>query len=226
MRNKGYLKNDGQNGEIMLEASFVLVSVIIILMVMLSLSFMFYQMALTNSVANELATYIAENYKFDCNIRVDAPLNTELITKTAYEDSKMRMYRTTFGLSKIEDDHSDRITYYAKERINLATLGINPGDVNVSCKLISHVAGRSYVEVTVAQETDFFLSGILDMVGISEESTLFSSVAYAECLDLTAYTSTVSFADYVFGEFKFGNDLVKIGSNIVKIMKSLQELTS
>ena len=53
-----------ENGEIMLESSIVLVFVLLLLMALLSITFMFYQQAMLNTVAAEIAADVAKNLKY------------------------------------------------------------------------------------------------------------------------------------------------------------------
>lgn len=190
---RGFLKDiKKQNGEVMLEASIILVSVIILLMVMLSLSFMFYQEAMMTSVANEIAADIAKNYKLPT---LDIGDNEPKIG----DIESVKMYRLSFGVNKLENLHEERAEDYAEWRIKLATLGLNPGDVDVKCEIIRSGIGRAYAKVTVKQTTDFFLSGILDYTGITEKNTAFGATAYAECNDFMGYTSLINFTRYLTG---------------------------
>ena len=60
--NKAQMKEE--RGEIMLEASIIFVPILILLFVLLSLCFFYYQTAMMDSVANEVAADVAQNYKF------------------------------------------------------------------------------------------------------------------------------------------------------------------
>lgn len=182
-------EEQNQNGEVMLEASFILVSVILLLMALLSLSFFFYQEAMMTSVANEIAADVAKNYKFTKVEVGKSDITIDDITS-------VKMFRMNFGKKGIKDDHNDRAKTYAEWRIGLATMGINAGDINVDCEITGSAIGRSYVKITVSQKTDFFLSGILDLMGITEEESNFGGTAYAECVDLMGYTSMVNFTEY------------------------------
>lgn len=192
-----------QRGEIMLEASFILVSVIILLMIMMSLAFLFYQKAMMTSVANEIAADVAKNYKFTDNFDMGR-------NEISINDVKnTRMFRMSFGMKKLERAHQDRSQKYAVWRIGLATLGLNSGEVQTTCDIKMSGIGRAYVEVKVSQKTEFFLSGILEMYNIADKETLFESTAYAECMDPMAYSSTVNFLNYfsnVFEPFNFIGD--------------------
>ncbi len=178
-----------QHGEVMLESSFILVSVIILLMALLSISFMFYQEAMMTSVATEIATDVAKNYKF-----TDMEIGESTISLD--DANSASMFRMNFGQGSLEDKHEDRAETYADWRIGAATVGLNPGDIDVTCDIINSGIGRAYVKVTVSQESDFFLSSILELAQIADEDTMFSATAYAECDDLMGYTSMINFTEY------------------------------
>ena len=178
-----------QQGEVMLEASFILVSVLLLLMALFSLSFLFYQEAMMTSVANEIASDVAKNYKF-------ADIEVGQSNITLDDTISVKMYRMSLGKRSMENAHRDRADAYVEWRIGLATLGINAEEVDVTCDIESSGIGRAYVKVTVSQKSDFFLSDVLEFLGIADENTTFQSTAYAECVDLMAYTSMVNFTKY------------------------------
>lgn len=204
-----------ENGEVMLEAAIILVPILILLMALLSLSFFFYQEAMMNSVANEIAAEVAKNYKF-----TDLKMGTKDIELD--DITEVKMFRMSFSKNKMEKEHQKRAEEYAKWRVNLATLGLNPGEVEVECKVTSSGIGRAYVKVTVSQKTDFFLSGILELTGITEKDTLFGATAYAECVDFMGYTSMVNFTEY--GSRKLGDAGKSIGNLYNNVKDFIQKL--
>lgn len=183
---------ENQRGEVMLESSFILVSVIILLMALLSISFMFYQEAMMTSVANEIAADVAKNYKFT-EVEVGENISLDIYDD---EDKRVKMFRMNFGKGSLERAHEDRAEDYAEWRIGAATLGLDSEDIEVDCEVTSSGIGRAYVKVTVSQKSTFFLSEILGMVGIMDEDSMFSSTVYAECVDMMGYTSMVNFTEY------------------------------
>lgn len=191
-----------QRGEIMLEASIILVSVLLLLLALLSISFFFYQESLMNTVANEIASDVARNLKYTETLKVGA---TEI---TPDDVMDTHMFRMSFGQSTVAADQAQRGKEYAQWRVPQASLGLNPGELDVDCQVEYTGIGRAYVKVTVSQRTDFFLGGVLDLLGVTEERELFSATAYAECMDLMAYTSMVNFTMYageVLDESGFGS---------------------
>lgn len=178
-----------ERGEIMLEAVIIIVPVLILLFVLLSLSFFFYQEAMIHTMATEIAENIAKNYKF-----TDLPMESQSLRLGDVNNTKM--FRMTFEQKNVNDAHQGRANGYVQDRASFTGMGLHPQSANVSCEIHSTGIGRAYVKVTVSQKTDFFLSGILEMTGVADEETLFSSTVYAECTDFTAYTSLMNFDVY------------------------------
>lgn len=179
-----------QQGEIMLEAAVIIVPVLLLLFALMSLSFFFYQESLMNTVATEVASDMARNLKYtDLDVGENV-IDLENIKNTS-------MFRMSFGKNQVAEAQAKRGEEYAKWRVPLSSLGLNPGELEVDCEVVYTGIGRAYVRATVSQRTDFFLSGVLDLLGVTEERELFSSTAYAECLDPMAYTSMVNFTEYV-----------------------------
>lgn len=214
MRKEITKKIEEERGEVMLESSFILVSVIILLLALLSISFMFYQQSMMNSVANEIAADIAKNYKF-------ADLDMGSNTLTLNDVNETGMFRMSFGMNGLENSHESRAEDYANWRISFTSLGLNPQNINVDCEITRSGIGRAYVKVTVSQKTDFFLSGILDMTGVASKESLFSSTAYAECVDLMGYTSMVNFTEYASNKLSI---FESIGNFYVSVKNFVQTL--
>lgn len=207
-------KVKSQRGEVMLEATFIFVPVLLLLFMLLGISFMFYQQAMITSVADEVASDVAKNLKY-----TELDIGEDVISPSDSENTAM--YRTTFGKSSLESAHEERAKSYVKWRIGMATLGIDALDPEVECDIKSSEIGRAYVTVTVSQTSDFFMSGILDFIGITDEQTSFSATAYAECIDLTGYTSIVNFTQYAANKLSPANPIGEIYENIKFIINKL-----
>ena len=207
-------EKDNQRGEVMLESSFILVSVIILLMALLSISFMFYQEAMMTSVANEIAADVAKNYKF-------TEMDIGDSTITLDDANSVKMFRMSFGKNSLERAHENRAEDYAEWRIGAATLGLDSEDIEVDCEVTSSGIGRAYVKVTVSQKSTFFLSEILGMVGIMDENSMFSSTAYAECVDLMGYTSMVNFTEYGSRKLSIFNSIGGLYNSVKEFAQEL-----
>ena len=203
-----------QQGEVMIEASIILVSLLLLLMALLSISFMFYQQAMMNSVATEIASDVAKNYKYTDLAMGDNELTVD-------DAETIRMFRMNFGANKIEHLQEIRAEEYAAWRLPLTSLGFNPENIIVKCEITGSGIGRAYVKVTVSQKTDFFLSDILSLLEISEKKSMFSATAYAECVDLTAYTSMVNFTEYASKKLSLFNSVGNLYGSVKNLVGKL-----
>ena len=181
-----------ENGEIMIEASIILVPTLILIMCMISLSFLFYEQALINTIATEIAVDVAKNYKYSDR----AVMGNNTLTEEEMENGKL--FSSTFAIWGIEDEYEELGKAYAQRRIAAATLGISSSDLDVSCDIKPTALGRSYVKVVVSHKSNFFLNEIWSLIGEHGVDNVdrFSGVAYAECVDLIGYTSVINFTDY------------------------------
>lgn len=186
---KAYFHKD--NGEVMLESTIIMVFTLLILIAMLSVGFLFYQQAMINTVATDLASDIATSYKL-----TNQDIGNSEVNSNALNDVKL--YRTSVSMFSMKALHKQRAEEYLPERIQMSTLGISDKepvleDFNIT---IDNV-GRMHVDVTISMECDILFSGALKYFGIIKDTPKFSASARAECLDITAYASHVKFLDYV-----------------------------
>ncbi len=215
MQNSNKERIAEERGEIMLEASIILVAVLILLIALLSITFMFYQQAVMTSVATEIAEDIAKNLKF-----TDLEIGTSTLTASDYENTQM--FRTNFGQSALQKAKEALADTYSVKRLALASFGLNEGDFETQVDLKVSGIGRMYAVVTVSQPSEFFLSGVLEMLGIADQETMFAATAYAECTDLIGYSSVVNFTDYATQKLavfeSFGDFYVSVKNFIQTLM--------
>ena len=207
-------KIQDERGEVMLESAIVIVPVLILLMALLSISFMFYQQSVINSVANEIAADIAKNYKF-----TELDMGSNSVTLSDVNNTNM--FRMSFGQNNARHSHQDRAEDYVLWRAPLTSLGLHPHSADVECVIKRSGIGRAYVKVTVSQKSDFFLSGVLDMAGVADEDTLFTSTAYAECLDFMSYTSMVNFTEYASNRLSVFNSIGGFYDSVKNLVQKL-----
>lgn len=221
MRRKIAEAREDQRGEVMLESAIIMVAVLILLFVLLGLSFMLYQQSLLNTVASEIAADLGKNYKFST-----LPVGS---TAISIDDvKKAPKYRTLNGIlydkSQKHDDDIHRADVYADWRINLSSLGFDDDEIQISYFSWQPTGvGRMCIQIEVSQETDFFLSGILDFAGITDEHTLFSASAYAEVSDLSAYTSMVNFTEYASGKLSLFDSIGGFYDSLKGLIEKLIE---
>lgn len=201
----------------MIEAAIIFVPVLILVMCLLSLGFFFYQTAIVNSAAAEIADTVAENIKF-----TELDVNEETLTLSDFQT--LRMFRSNFGSIGVGKAQKDNAKEYADWRIPLSSLGFGDQNPDVEFSLTMSGPGRYYVEVKVSLETDIFLGGILRYSGILDENNIYSAVAYAECVDLTAYTSMINFVEHSTKALNFLDPVGRAYGNIKDLYDGISDL--
>lgn len=213
-------KKEDQRGEVMLEAAIIMVPIILLLMGLLSISFMFYEQSVLTCMTTEIAADVARTYKF-------ADLDLQKSTLNATDLKNAGLFRMNFGMKGIADKKDAKAEAYSKWRIAVTSLGLKAKNPSVMCTVADTGIGRGVVKVVVTRRTEFFLSGTLEEWGLlGKDGMLFQSTAYAECNDLMGYTSTVNFVYYTSKvldeQFSFVGDLY---NSVQKLGKSLTKLT-
>lgn len=214
MRGRITEKQNNQRGEVMLEAAMIMVPILIMLMVLLSLSFLFYQQTMMATVASEIAADLGKNFKFTDQAVGDNTLSVS-------DATDLNMYRTTLGKGKVEDKKVAAAETYVKWRVGLSSFGLNPGEPEVECKIDGTGIGRAVVKVTVSQKTDFFLSDLMEYAGVSKEKMTFSATAYAECSDLMSYTSMINFTEFFSDRFSMFNSVGNLYGSVKDLVINL-----
>lgn len=212
----GIAKNE--SGEVMLESTIILFSVLILVMAMLSLCFLYYQEAMMESIAEEIAADVARNFKYAGETR---PIGSNTVT---LDDLKAEpMYRMTFGFSKIANKHKDRVNAYLPRRLSITSLGFHSKAPEADCVVRLSSIGRAYVTVRVEQKTDFFLSGVLKYLDIWNDGDTFGATATAECVDISGYTSSVNFLEFLCnGPLKDAEGIARIYDDVVAIIRIIK----
>lgn len=213
--------DDSQNGEIMLEAAMIMVPILVLVMCLLSLSFLFYEQALTTTIATEIAADIAKNYKY--SKRDNNEMGSGTLSLEDIENGKL--FSSSFAIGKIEKEYTILANNYAQKRIEAATLGFHTSDLNVECDIKRTGLGRAYVKVSVSRDTDFFLSDIWNFgsQGTTANITGFGGTAYAECVDLIGYASMINFTDYWTSVLTDKIEVLGAADKLIDSIKSLIE---
>ncbi|NLT19051.1 MAG: hypothetical protein GXY10_06595 [Clostridiales bacterium] len=210
------LMND-DGGEVMIESTIVIVITISLMLVMISLGFLFYQQAMIKTVANEIASGIASDYKYS---ERSGSYHVSDISYT--QINGLRRYRTTFLVNDMKSEYDSIAASYVIDRVALTNLGLNSSDPQIESLDIKMInLGRMRVDVVVSMESDFLFSGLLKSLDIIDETPTFTGSASAECMDLTSYASTVNFQRYIVNKFAGEGS---IGDSIVDIYYSVSNL--
>ena len=207
--------SDRQSGEIMLEASFILVIVIILMLAILSIGFLIYEKVMLVSAANDLAATIAENYKF---------VGMELGEREIGVDdvAAEKMYRLWFAVPSMESRYKIHADEYAENTVSKLSLGVGGGEPTIDeCDIQVDGFGRAHVIVKISAEREIFLGGVLESLGIADRETLFSAQATADCVDITGYAGVVKFASFVCD-----NPIMKPLNSIASAINNLKDTIS
>jgi len=212
-----FANDDG--GEIMIESTIVIFITISLMLIMISLGFLFYQQAMIKTVANEIASGIASSYKY-------SERNDDYhVSDISYEAIiGLKKYRTTFNINQFKSDYDVIASSYVVDRVALTNLGLNSSDPQIESLMFSvNNVGRLRVDVVVSLESDFLFSGLLKSLDIIDETPTFKGSASAECMDLTSYTGTVNFQRYLVDKFAGEGSLLQNVADIINSMKSIYD---
>ena len=179
---KKILRDEG--GEIMLESSIIFIMTIILLIGMISVGFVFYQQAMMNTIASEIASDIASDYK---------------ITDSDNQ-SEIKLFRTSIAVGSMEKIHKQNAENMLPDMVKIRTLGLT-GDSSIdNFDIKVDNIGRLHVEVTVSLKAKVLFDQVLKYLGIIDDTLTFSATGRAECLDLSAYAGHVHFSQYLSSE--------------------------
>ncbi len=206
-----------EHGEIMLESTIVMVITLFVLMAMISVGFLFYQQAMINTVASDLATDIASMYKYsERNYSDETEMSNAL--------KKVVLYRSSLGVTGIKSVHQNRANKELPLKIVRTTLGLTEKEPHVeSLEVKVDNVGRMHIEVTVSMECAILFGGALEYFGITDATPVFRASASAECIDITNYASYVHFVNYASG--KVGDNTNNAISSIIGIFKDADSIT-
>ncbi|MDD4095862.1 MAG: hypothetical protein PHP22_06440 [Oscillospiraceae bacterium] len=207
------IKND-DGGEVMIESTIIIFITISVMLVMISLGFLFYQQAMIKTIANEIAEGIASSYKYSAR---STDFHVSQISST--DVNELHKYRSTLNYGQLESDYELIASEYVKDRVALTNLGLNSSDPEINLDFKPSNVARIRVEVVVSLESDFLFSGLLESLDIIDSTPTFEAGATAECIDLTSLTGTVNFQRYLYS--KLGGGVVDDIATIITDAKEI-----
>ena len=194
---KNILTDD--NAEIMLESTIVIIITLFVLIAMISLGFLFYQQAMLNTVASEIAKDLGTSYKL-----AGTDIGSDVTNPSLYHN--LRFFRTTaLRVGDMKKDQKKNADDYLPGRVKLSSLGIYDKQPWIdNFDIIIDNVGRLHVEITVKMECSFLFDGALKYFGIIKQQPTFSATARAECIDITSYASYINFVRYLGNDVDYG----------------------
>ncbi len=176
-------KSADESGTIMLEATFCMVVCIIVMALLLSVGFYFYQLVMVHVVTNETAEYLAVTYKFS-SLEDSAEL-------TADDIAGVGMYRYWFSREdSLNDAAAAKGTNYANSRLSKTTLALSNTTPTVTVTSVDDDIGRKHYEVTVTQTYTFLMGDLLELIGLTGTQQM-SATAYVCGVDVSHYINSV-----------------------------------
>lgn len=180
--------NESENGEIMIESILVMIPTLFVVLFLLSLGFLLYQQCNVQYVADDLANRVAGSYSF-----LDSDFETGTITIDDLEDRGR--YRYCFGnKEKYDADSRKEAKSYGTKLLDKTSYGEKKSTEQISVTVETDSFARRHATVTVIGEYKIPFGEGLEVFGISS-TRKFEATSVAECVDLSDYLSTVTYAD-------------------------------
>lgn len=200
---------DNRDGAIMIESLIVVtMTVFLLFFVLASFSTMFQRFNI-QIIANETAGRLAQTYEYA--LKSDS-ISGNISLEDAANVDPFRYFKTEELLSATRRKSSE----YATGRLKKTTFTRNVSEPVVSVDVIPDSLGRRHLEVKIKGSYNVPFSDILGYFGFSEIND-YTTVAYAECVDLSNYIHTVGYVDnWTSGEI--------LGSKLVGMINGVLEL--
>jgi len=203
-----------ERGAVMLEATWCVLAVLLICMLLISLGFLMYQHTVVQIVANEIAQEVSQTYKYKT-----APDSSNV---TASHVSSVGLCRYLFR-EKFDSAGERKFKTLVQSRLPQSSLARKEGAMTVDVKRVADDSGRYHLEISVEQRYGFLMGDILSRMGLSDAKTVKSTV-YVAGTDMLYYTNMIrnwSNMYNMIGETKIGGTL----SSCISIINSMIGLT-
>ena len=208
------IRDDESGSAIMLEGVFGVTVCMIVLIFLLSFGFFLYQREVVSIVANQVAEEVAQSYKF-----------RDVKDATALSDSDVKNlghYRYLFSnASSLHSKNETKAQVLANSRLPETSLAkANGGGAKVEIERVTSDIGRCHYEITVSQKYTFLLGGALELIGLSENQMLESTV-YVEGVDISHYVNMVKLTSWGMDELGGAFPLLKLVNTTIGLMSTV-----
>lgn len=187
-------------GDLMVEAMIVVVIAVFVLFTILEMSFFLYQQVNTVITANDVATRMAQTYRF-----VDSDYLIGFVTPEEITSVSQYRYLSSSASAEFLSSAQQKSAILAEYRLAKTSLLAKKGVSDTQVKLVRDTMGRRHLEVTVTATYEVPLLAFLRYFkldsAISDDGTYtMSTTAYADCPDMIDYISTINFAKTAMGD--------------------------
>lgn len=197
----------------MLESLMVYTVTLLLLFLILAVFILLYQEWNVHTIANESVTRVAQTYKLQ-----DA--NTSTGETTPEDVADIPMYRYMTGGSSYEAAAKRRLRTYTRERLRQTTFAKEAAAPSIAAKVESDALARRHLELEITCYYRIPFGDALELIGMHNYITC-NATAYAQCLDLGDYMTTVQYIDNHAG---FDTITGSVGSAIDSILGYIDTL--
>ncbi len=193
-------KRKSERGEVMLESLIVYSITIFLLFFILAIFSVLFQRWNIHTVANESVTRVAQTYKF-----IEADADTGYISEDKV--TEVRPYRYIWNKEELENSASDKIKDYAKNRLSRTTYTKNVVEPSFEILVEKDALARRHLAVKITGEYSVPFGQALSYFGF-ESTTKYEVTAYADCVDISDYLTTIDFVESRVNSSDFGSETV------------------
>lgn len=212
--------NKNNRGQVVIESMLVYVVTLALLFLILALMCALYQRFNVDTVANDTAEKIAQNFRVSPeNINEQGIQNS-----SSYDDPEDYRYLVNSKYSDILENSKDFGNDFAIHRLMRSSFGntIDTAKTDVEVNVVADGIGKRHVEVCISGKYNIPFAEIFDYFNL-DGFTEYKVYGYAECLDLLEFLNEVKFiknvSDMVVDDLgSFGNAASSIIEAIGKVV--------
>lgn len=203
----------GEKGELTIEASIVVVLVMLVVYLLFGIAFLFYQHFSIVEIANDTATRIARVYPI---------LNAEPANTTIEKDDILsrKYYRYIFSNGDHETVNETKGDNLAKSLLNNITMLKKVDDPVIDTDIRHDAYAVRHVEVKVSATYRMPGNAIFKFFGLPETMTL-SGVGRARCMDPIDYINSVDSIKHGIEKLEEGSTILNTYTNLVSFINKV-----
>lgn len=190
-------KVKSENGETVVEATFIVPIVIMIIFIMMYLGFILYQQTIMTVVANEVSASIGQVYATPSKDPFTGFTETETLSKTKlYRNLHNAIGNALGAADTVDGSNQTKGQWFGKYRMASHCLYEQTGSMEVDVAFERRSGTLLQKEVVVKIEAVYDLP-FLRFFGIQNSQKRFTATGRAQCQDLLDYASTLSLVNTV-----------------------------
>ena len=210
-------KRKNEDGAMMLEALIVYGVTVTLLFLVLAIFMLLYQRWNIQTIANETATKIGQNYRY-LNAGTDEYTGS---AKSISDISKVSPFRYWFS-DGVKNTASNEGSTHAKARLSSTSFVNNEVEPTVTVEIIKDSLARRHVKVTIKGVYRVPLGEIFDFFSLPSNIS-YETVGYADCVDIINYMNTVDFADTLLSKNLFGSEVYNAVNGVISLFDDIKD---